>query len=55
MKKIIKVLLPSYYKRLWDNLAINPQKTFDKLDFTPSYSIKEGVADTIDWYKKAFK
>ena len=55
IKKLIKKTFPAYYNKLWGSLAINPGKTFDKLKFIPPYTIEEGIAETIDWYKRKFK
>ena len=52
---VFKKIMPSYYIRLWGNLLIDPEDSFNRLDFTPPYTIKEGIAETIHWYKKAFK
>lgn len=62
VKKIINQISPGedcnkYIEYVKDRLghdtryAINPKKSFDKLNWKPKYNFDEGILQTVNWYK----
>jgi len=47
----IKIMAQSKYDRLWGNLEINPVN-YAKINFTPPYSVNDGIKEMVDWYKR---
>lgn len=46
-KQLLKVLRPSFYKRLFENLEIDNSLTKNKLQFNSPYTIEEGIYNMI--------
>ncbi|MFW6249109.1 MAG: NAD-dependent epimerase/dehydratase family protein [Bacteroidota bacterium] len=49
--KLIKIIKPAYYYRLHDNLEVNNEKTRGRLEWEPPYLFKDGINQTIAWFK----
>jgi len=51
IRSLIKSLRPNIYERLFSSYYINPTQTFTRLRFNPKYSMRQGVAEMVAWYK----
>lgn len=46
-QKLIKLLKPNLYNRLFDSMVIDNSKTFKELNYMPPYSIEFGLKDVV--------
>ena len=46
-QKIIKLLKPNLYNRLFNSMVIDNSRTFKELNFTPPYSIEQGLREVM--------
>lgn len=46
-QKIIKIIRPNFYNRLYGNMIIDNTKTFNELKFKPPFTIKEGLSSVM--------
>lgn len=51
MRKLMNMVKPGLYKRLFGSFVIDNSSTNQRLQFTPPYSTEEGVKQMVDWYK----
>lgn len=51
MRKMISVLKPGLYKRLFGSFEIDNSSTNRRLNFSPPYSTEYGVEQMVNWYK----
>ena len=51
LKRVLKKVKPEMYIRLYGSLEMNPQNTFESLNFKPPYSVEEGIREMVKWYK----
>ncbi|MCF6242166.1 MAG: NAD-dependent epimerase/dehydratase family protein [Bacteroidales bacterium] len=51
--KILKYIAPVKYNKMWGNLEVNSRASFEQINFTPKYSINEGMSKMAnDFYKQ---
>ena len=43
------------FKKLFGSLQIDPSKSFEALEFTPPFTVDQGLKETVDWYKSHYK
>jgi nucleoside-diphosphate-sugar epimerase len=51
MKKMLGVVKPEFALRLFGSLEMDTSDSFKRLNFTPPYSIEQGIKSMVDWYK----
>jgi nucleoside-diphosphate-sugar epimerase len=51
MKKMLGVVKPEFSLRLFGSLEMDTSDSFKRLNFTPPYSIEQGIKSMVDWYK----
>lgn len=51
MRKLMSMVKPGLYKRLFGSFVIDNSSTNQRLQFTPPYSTEEGIKEMVDWYK----
>lgn len=51
MRKMMSMVKPGLYKRLFGSFVIDNSSTNLRLNFTPPYSTEEGVEQMVNWYK----
>jgi UDP-glucose 4-epimerase len=51
--KIIHKIFPQHYEQLFNSLVLDNSKSREKLDFTPPYTIGQGLSRMIDFYKSS--
>jgi len=49
-RKLLRILRPGLYKRLFGSFVIDHHKTDELLGFTPPYSTEYGVKQMVNWY-----
>ena len=42
------------FKKLFGSLQIDPSKSFEALEFTPPFTVDQGLKETVDWYKSHY-
>ncbi len=47
----IKKTFPSLYYRLFGSIIVEPQNSFKRLNFTPPYSVSDGISKMVEYYK----
>lgn len=52
MRRLMNIVKPGLYKRLFGSFVIDNTNTNRRLNFTPPYSTEEGVQQMVDWYKQ---
>jgi hypothetical protein len=50
-RKILAVIFPLQYDRLWGSLEIFPDDGWNKLNFAPPVSSGKGIDEMVKWYK----
>ena len=51
LKWVLKKVKPEMYIRLYGSLEMDAQDSFKRLNFTPPYSIEQGIGEMVKWYK----
>jgi UDP-glucose 4-epimerase len=49
-KKIIAIVLPLHYDRLWGSLEVSASQGWSSIGFIPPVSFEDGIADMVKWY-----
>ena len=52
MRKLLKLVRPGLYKRLFGSFVIDNTITNRKLQFKPPYSTEYGIQQMVNWYKE---
>ena len=52
MRKLMSMVKPGLYKRLFGSFVVDNSSTNQRLQFTPPYSTEEGIAQMVKWYKE---
>ncbi|MHC1704362.1 MAG: NAD-dependent epimerase/dehydratase family protein [Tenuifilaceae bacterium] len=52
IQKLIKVLKPSFYNKLFGSLEVDTSKTNAILNYSPPYTTDEGIKAMVDWFVK---
>jgi UDP-glucose 4-epimerase len=47
----LKYFKPNYFSRLYGSFEFDNSKTNKSLDFTPPFSVEDGILDMVEWYK----
>lgn len=50
VEKLISKVMPSFYSRIWGSLEINPIRGWNTINFTPPFTIDNGINEMVDWY-----
>jgi UDP-glucose 4-epimerase len=50
VRKILKIVWRSGYHKIFGNLKLDGSKSFKILNYTPEYSLEEGMEEMIEWY-----
>ena len=50
-KWVLKKMKPEMYIRLYGSLEMDARDSFKRLNFTPPYSIEQGIGEMVKWYK----
>ncbi|QKG80222.1 NAD-dependent epimerase/dehydratase family protein [Tenuifilum thalassicum] len=53
--KMVKFIFPFIYKRLYESAVVNNELTRRSLGFTPPYSAKQGINETVSWFLNDYK
>ena len=51
IRKIINIVKPDLYNRLFESLEFDNTKSLEMLNFLPPYSTEYGIVQTVKWYK----
>jgi nucleoside-diphosphate-sugar epimerase len=51
LKWVLRKIKPEMYIRLYGSLEMDAQDSFKRLNFTPPYSIEQGIGEMVKWYK----
>ena len=51
MKSMLSLVKPEFALRLFGSLEMDTSDSFKRLDFTPPYTIEQGIKSMVDWYK----
>ena len=51
-KKIIKIISPQLYMRLYESFIVDNTNTNNKLNFVPPYSSEYGIEQMVKWFKQ---
>jgi len=50
IKRLMKMVLPSTYQKLFCDFVADQKDSFEKVDFMPQFSVDEGIGDMVNWY-----
>jgi UDP-glucose 4-epimerase len=53
--KMVKFIFPFIYKRIYESAVVNNEITRRSLGFTPPYSTKQGINETVSWFLNDYK
>jgi nucleoside-diphosphate-sugar epimerase len=53
LKKMLQAIKPGMTIRLFGSLEMDTSLTNKNLNFTPPYTIEDGIKDMVDWYKNS--
>jgi len=53
LRSVIKYIRPALYRRLFGSFVVDNHATNRQLGFTPPCSTEQGVAEMVNWFKKA--
>jgi nucleoside-diphosphate-sugar epimerase len=53
--RMVKFIFPFIYKRIYESAVVNNEITRRSLGFTPPYSTKQGINETVSWFLNDYK